>query len=425
MVVKLMHYILGYVLLEVVGDSPERFVNMCAHHNIKLWELQSETGKIRFKINIRDLQYLKPILKKTRMTFTIKSKYGLPFIFGKIMRRPCTIPGILLVILISYIYTFFIWDIKIEGNVQYSSEEIMEFLNEEELYKSMPIARIDTGEIAYKIRGYFPNIIWVSVHVEGTSIRVNVKENQQIDREKSLNVNLEVGIDENNVVSKVEGRDLVAQCDGRIVSIVTREGIPQVHKGDYVSKGDILITGRIPLTSDYDEPLGYNYVTADGDIIIETIELYEDEQARKYDNKVYDENTSYRCYIKVGNYLIGNMEKVISSGEYESVTKEYILHPSMQNKYTFIFAIQTNKTYEFVEEYYTTDELKNILNDRFVQHIKNMDEKKVEIIENNVKIEVSEEEAVASGELILHVYSTDTAATEILEVVKQGTEDEE
>ena len=38
--------------------------------------------------------------------------------------------------------------------------------------------------------------------------------------------------------------DLIAAHDGKVISIVTREGTPQVHAGAKVKKGDVLISGR-------------------------------------------------------------------------------------------------------------------------------------------------------------------------------------
>ena len=38
--------------------------------------------------------------------------------------------------------------------------------------------------------------------------------------------------------------DLIAAHDGKVISIVTREGTPQVHAGAKVKKGDVLLSGR-------------------------------------------------------------------------------------------------------------------------------------------------------------------------------------
>ena len=44
--------------------------------------------------------------------------------------------------------------------------------------------------------------------------------------------------------------DLIASSDGMITDLVTRSGVPLVHQGDQVKKGDILVLGRIEVTDD-------------------------------------------------------------------------------------------------------------------------------------------------------------------------------
>ena len=44
--------------------------------------------------------------------------------------------------------------------------------------------------------------------------------------------------------------DLIAAHDGKVISIVTREGTPQVHAGAKVKKGDVLISGKVEVIGD-------------------------------------------------------------------------------------------------------------------------------------------------------------------------------
>ena len=69
--------------------------------------------------------------------------------------------------------------------------------------------------------------------------------------------------------------DLVAAKSGTIRSMVVREGVPQVEVGDTVEAGQLLVSGRIPVTGDDGAEITSHLVRADADIEAETTEEYE------------------------------------------------------------------------------------------------------------------------------------------------------
>ena len=71
--------------------------------------------------------------------------------------------------------------------------------------------------------------------------------------------------------------DIVATKAGTIVSIITRNGTPQVVPGSEVEVGDILVSGLVPIIGDDLLPKSYQYYTSDADIYIKTTYDYKDE----------------------------------------------------------------------------------------------------------------------------------------------------
>ena len=63
--------------------------------------------------------------------------------------------------------------------------------------------------------------------------------------------------------------DLIAAHDGKVISIVTREGTPQVHAGAKVKKGDVLISGKVEVIGDSDVIQNIRFVRAKGTVVIE------------------------------------------------------------------------------------------------------------------------------------------------------------
>ena len=81
--------------------------------------------------------------------------------------------------------------------------------------------------------------------------------------------------------------DIVAEKDGRITSIVTRNGVPLVKPGDEVKKGDILVSGKVEVKNDAGEVVNYHYQNADADIEAETTLEYENEHRFSHSEKKY------------------------------------------------------------------------------------------------------------------------------------------
>ena len=65
MFLKLIRWIRGYLLINIntsMHNSPERFINMCNHNNIYIWNLQNISGNYQFELLlkiIKDLSLLR------------------------------------------------------------------------------------------------------------------------------------------------------------------------------------------------------------------------------------------------------------------------------------------------------------------------------------------------------------------------------
>ena len=91
----IIRYIQGYLLIQVTGYSPERFLNLCSRKQIYLWGLEPKENSYEMFITIRGFRKLKPILKKTMTKVTILNRLGLPFFFHGDRRRQEILFGVL------------------------------------------------------------------------------------------------------------------------------------------------------------------------------------------------------------------------------------------------------------------------------------------------------------------------------------------
>ena len=136
----------------------------------------------------------------------------------------------------------------------------------------MPKGKVDCADIVRKIRQKYDDIVWVSASIDGSRLKIQIKENEDTFQE---------------VQKEEKPCDLIAEQDGVITKMVTRSGVPMVHVGDQVKKGDILVSGRIEVCNDAKEVVEYQYEQADADIRADTQTEYEDEISTYYEEKRY------------------------------------------------------------------------------------------------------------------------------------------
>ena len=268
MFTSLFRYIQGYLKIRVTGYSPERFLNLCKNKKIDVWGLEARHNAYDMYIRVNGFRKLKPILKKTQTRVTIEWRYGLPFFFHKYRKRKLFFTGTILCVILIYSFTFFVWDIHLEGNISITDDVLLEYLETQNVSHGMAKVKVDCEQIAKDIRKNFNDIIWVSASMQGTRLFIHVKENTDTFEMTE---------------EKEEPRDIVADKDGVIKSIVTRNGDPQVVAGDEIQTGNILVSGTVDVLNDAKEVIAYRYVTSDADIVLDRIVQYEDKIAKKYD----------------------------------------------------------------------------------------------------------------------------------------------
>lgn len=388
MLTRVLRFLQGYVRIQITGYSPERFLNLCRYHEIPIWGLESRRRAYEMFLSVRGFKKIKPIVKKTNTKIKVLKKYGAPFFLFRYRKRKLFFAGCLGCLVIIYALSLFVWDIQIEGNYKKTDETILAFLRKESILCGMPKSKVNCQEIAKMIRKEFEDVIWVSAALEGSQIIISVKENSDSKEIKTTE-------------KSEEGTDLIADKEGIIREITTRAGIPQVHEGDSVKKGDLLVSGRVEIRNDSQEVVRYQYQDADADIRIETEQNYEDQLSLFYDEKKYKGRKKYQIYWKTGEkeYTFGR-----NAGQKENTeihSSEIRLGFSKSFQLPFSVGIRTIKTYENVEKKYTEKEVQVILSNHFERFCKDLRKKGVQILENNVKIDKDNDIASARGTVTL------------------------
>ena len=415
MIRSFIRWLQGYIRLCVAGYSPERFLNMCCFHNLFIWGLEPTEKGYEMYMSISDFRKLKPIIRKTHTKVTLEGRYGFPFFLARYRKRKLFLAGLFLCAVLLRAYSLFIWDIHFEGNERYPDTTLAEFLESEGVAPAMLRSRVDCPGIVKAIRKEYNDIVWVSASIDGSRLKIQVKENEDTFPEKDASV-VPDGGEEKPV-------DLIASADGVVTKIVTRSGVPQVHVGDTVKKGDILVLGRVEVVNDSQEVVSYQYHRSDADVFADTQMEYTDTLPLTYQEKVYDGKKKYQPFIRLADWTV-SVGSIKNKYEHsERVTEETQIRLGENFYLPLFYGMKSVKSYSLVERTYSEEEARRLLSLDFKRFCEDLEEKGVQIRENNVKIHLYEDSASASGTVYLNERITEEADTEILTVERKETDE--
>ena len=383
-----LRFLRGFYRIKISGYSPERFFNLCRINSIILWDILPVEECFECKIRRSDYKKIDPFLEKTRVTAVIQEEFGLPFFMRKNKKRKIFFAGIVITLVFLYCMTFFIWSFSFEGNESIDDDILLRFVNALDVNYGTKKDSIDIQMLEEEIREYFDGISWVSVRIIGTELVVNVKENYSAD----------------SMVSDIPETvcdNLYAGTSGTIVKMITRKGVPQVKVGSEVMAGDILVSGEVPIFDNDGNIVSYDYVDADADVTIRTQYPIHREISRYYKHKNYTGNEYKVPYLRLGqNYL--SMRIFDKEFALYDVVMQENTHPVLKEFSIPVFwGVRRYLEYVEIEDLYGDEEGVILLKKFLEETMKELDEKGVQIIENNVKIETDSQYLKLTGYLLI------------------------
>lgn len=287
--IRLWNYIRGYVIILVEGFFLEKFINICAHRQIFLWDaVRKGSSSMTLKMSINGFKLIRPVAKKSRCKVKILKKKGMPFVLAKYSKRVSFWIGLFLFCIILLLLCSFIWVIEVDlkgGQDNINAQDIIDRLKDMGIKPGILKYSIDTQKTANELLLSMDELGWVGIHIKGTKFKV----------EASKRTRAPVLLD------RYTPCDIVAAKDGIIFSMIVKEGLEKVKIGDTVQKGQVLISGTIPVKNQPDE---YRQVHAMGEVKART--WYESRILVETDilNKRFTGRVNNRYYIIVFNKLI-------------------------------------------------------------------------------------------------------------------------
>ena len=246
-------YLGGYREYALPISEAKDFLNLCMCTGMIYSRFRVEEDRVYFRVTEKNAKRLETCANTYCLHPECLGKRGLPpFLFRH--RDRVGIPvGILLSLLIGWTLTRMIWCVEITGNRTISTGEVLAELKQAGLGIGSLRSEVDPDDIELRLLSSSEKLSWASVNLHGTVARVQV-------REKSA-------AESSDVAPKPA--NLVAGAAGKILYMEILRGNPVVSAGEFVSRGDLLVSGMFDSTA-----VGFRMTRAAGRVFAETAEEF-------------------------------------------------------------------------------------------------------------------------------------------------------
>lgn len=224
------NFLSGHLIIKIEGLSLEKLLNAAVSQKVRLWGVSRPNySELTAHTDIKSFHKLRHISKKHNCRIRILAKRGLPFKTHRFKRRIMIPIGLVLFLLFLYGLSSFIWVVELEGVVNADRQVILESLSDSGIKPGSLKMNLDLRNIENRILNTNPELIWISIELQGSKAIVNIKETTKPP----------------DMIDPLTPHNIVAKRDGVIEKIVVLDGEAMVSAGDTVKKGQLLVSGII------------------------------------------------------------------------------------------------------------------------------------------------------------------------------------
>lgn len=203
------------------------FINQCVKDRIPVRKIKAYGDKHFFCVPCEFYGRTHENAILSGVEIKITGSFGLlPFV-KKYKHRAVLFFGVIFAIIFISLMSFRVWSIKVTGNKNVFSSEILSVCEEMGLKTGVKKKKIDVadfqGELIDKMEG---RLVWASLNIEGMCAEIEVRETVKY---------------EDDIIGKP--CNYIADFDGVIKIMRVYSGTPEVKRGSGVKKGDLLISG--------------------------------------------------------------------------------------------------------------------------------------------------------------------------------------
>ncbi len=246
MKLKVIDFLFGSCTMEATGTFCERIINIASQKGIFLRDItRTDEGSITFTVSRQGAEILLCEPLREGSSVKVLQKSGLPYIFSSRKGRIVTLAAPLLIFLLLFLSTQFIWHVNVIDATVEEEELILKELKRLGVKRGALKASIDQSNVKNQILIDNPSLMWLWVDLRGASAIVKFAHREAapplFDEDEFYNV--------------------YSTCDAVITKIIPTNGIAKVKVGETVLKGQLLIEGTMPSDAET-----IKYIHASGEV---------------------------------------------------------------------------------------------------------------------------------------------------------------
>lgn len=245
----------GYVIIKVIGKNKERFVNLCMENGFGIGGVTPADDGLELEISNADFVNIRFAARECGVKIKIAEKRGMAAFLRK-HRYRAAIPVLAAATAVFFaVMPKYIWCVEIEGAKNADIDGIIRILSDKNVYpgaKKKDMA--DLSEIKNAVVFGDENVNWAWLYIDGAKATLKIQE----------------GTAAPETVDKTTPATIIAAHDGYVRYAEVKRGERRVSAGDAVSRGDILVCGKVPVYTDGSGEK-YSYVNSEARIIADTV----------------------------------------------------------------------------------------------------------------------------------------------------------
>ncbi len=327
--VRVNFLLFGYRKIIVEPEDVKAILSLLLHNRITV--SSSPSGVML--ISERDFTRVKDLLSEYK--YEASEILGVLGYIKRIKYKLGLTVGVIFSLIMVFILSNLVWDIRIDGNSALSDTEIRKTLSECGFDIGSFWFTVDRSKVENTFLTKSEKLAWININRRGSVAYIEVIEADDNDEE---NIQVHIGY-----------ANIVASESSVIEEITVKHGTAMVKPGDTVKKGDILISGVM-------ESGGFCY--AEGTVtgrISETVSVDID---RNYEKRIKHEEVPIGATIKIFNLPVNIFKKYGNSYSGCDIIEDVKVFSLFGKEALPVSVIKRYAVrYEYVNEEYTDQEL--------------------------------------------------------------------